>query len=105
MKTLTQIAKENGFKMTKVTAEELEDGIGVIVGENWIKDQVWYTTKEMVENLGLVSQAQSGLFDASIKQVEALTMEYLRDEKATWYHIEDMRQLRNDKTKCAFIYG
>lgn len=105
MKTLQQIAKENGFQYRKVSAEEREDGVGVVVGDNWIaplksghKLPEWYTTSEMIEELGLPKlQVKAENLDASvgIEGAKGLAIEWLKEQGATWYYFE----------RCKFGFG
>jgi hypothetical protein len=53
MKTLTQYAKDNGFEYVRVSREDREDGIGVVVGDNYVKNRVWYTRQQMAGELGV----------------------------------------------------
>jgi hypothetical protein len=41
-----------GFTITDVTAEELEDGVGVCIGLNAVKDEVFYSLRDALRQLG-----------------------------------------------------
>lgn len=65
-----QIAKLKaaGFEITRVSAEEHEDGIGACVGVNAIKNGVWYTMihalREIGERVDFMKMArEQGLID------------------------------------------
>lgn len=94
MKSLQQIAKENGFQYRKVSTEEREDGVGVIAGDNWIKDQkpypVWYTTDEMIAELGLPEpQYKTVDLDKSVglDAAKQMALDWLKGQNAKWYDI------------------
>ena len=50
---LKDFAKKNGFEYEFVSQEEREDGVGVCVGDNYIKNGIWYTKQQMVSEVGL----------------------------------------------------
>jgi hypothetical protein len=58
-RTLKQIENEQaqkvhdaGFKIVDVTAEELEDGVGATVGLNAVKDEVFYSLRDALREIG-----------------------------------------------------
>jgi len=58
---LNEILKANGFSSVGyVSAEEHEDGVGACVGLNFIKNGVWYTAKDAMEECGKMVWLQNG---------------------------------------------
>ena len=58
-KTLKQIEREQaqkvhdaGFAVVNVTAEEFEDGVGATVGLNAVKDEVFYSLRQALREIG-----------------------------------------------------
>jgi hypothetical protein len=47
-----QKATTAGFAITVVSAEEFEDGVGTCAGVNAMKDGVWYTLREALNEIG-----------------------------------------------------
>ena len=116
MRALQQIAKENGFEYQKVTAEEREDGVGVVVGDNWIaplkpdhKVNEWYTTAEMLEELGLPEiQVKSCTLDAkvSLETAKQSALDWLKNQRCVWYSIERCKQsFGNTGITITVFYG
>jgi len=76
MKTISQVAKENNFKVTNVSRTEFEDGIGAQIGLNFVKNEVFYTDAELAKELGYELKFTSGNFQAktaqdAVRQLEA----------------------------------
>lgn len=101
MKTLHEIAHKNGFEYREVTAEEHEDGVGTCVGENWVKKNsgkpwpVWYTTPQMLEELGLPSlKVKTADLDVSVglDGAKQAALNWLKNRNAKWYMITRCRK-------------
>lgn len=107
MKSLEQIAKENGFKYIKVDASEFEDGVGACVGDNWVKQAVWYTTNQMIEELGLPKlQVKSADLDASvgIDGAKKAAMDWLKAQGAKWYHFDRIKKAYSAKAIIVSVH-
>ena len=91
LKELKQIAKQNGFTHKVVSKSDLEDGIGVVAGDNFVKNSVWYTEQQMAEELGLAPvQVKTVDLDAKIgiEGAKKMAVQWLTGQNATWYKIE-----------------
>lgn len=65
MKTFKQVARENNFQATQVNRTEFEDGIGVQVGMNFVKNETFYTEDQMLAECGFDDvKFTSGKFQA-----------------------------------------
>lgn len=68
MKTLNELAQENGFKVTNVSKTEFADGVGVTVGLNFVKDQIFHTANQMATAIGLELKNTSGKVKSNSRQ-------------------------------------
>lgn len=108
MKGLKEIAKQNNFKYVHVTEEEFQDGIGAMPGDNWIKEQVWYSTADMLSELGLPAlKIQTGRFPAStsLDSAKQAMLDWLKQEKVTWYWVHELRHWADGTVHVAAMYG
>jgi len=64
MQTLIQFGKQNGFNSTLVSKSEKEDGIGAVIGLNFVKAGIWYTPAEMVKTAGFEMKHSCGKIKA-----------------------------------------
>ena len=68
MQPLSDLAQANGFKAIQVSKTEFVDGIGATIGLNFVKNQVFYTTSQMVKELGFEIKNTSGKIKARNRQ-------------------------------------
>lgn len=87
---LKDFAKKNGFEYEFVSQEEREDGVGAVSGDNYVKDGIWYTKHQMVQEIGLELKRRTMYSDsekALIKQMkQAGVIAYQIEKFARGFH-------------------
>lgn len=58
------VEKAGNFKAQYITAENYEDGLGIIVGQNYVKDGVFYTEAEALAEIGFELKVSTGVLEA-----------------------------------------